>query len=144
METTQIHPNNNSPLFHWKKNIKQGEHKSYSLDKRSYGEDHMERCLVISGETKTQEAWRSAADNIPGQQKQLFLPQAWCSELLERKRAAEGTQVNSFKRCKPINHNRIGKSPRITDTQQKIAYIKLKTHDQNISDSKRERERAVI
>lgn len=63
---------------------------------------------------------------------------------MERKRVAEGTQVNSFKRCKLINYNRIGKSPRITDMQQKTAYIKLKTHDQNISDSERERERAVI
>lgn len=100
----------------------------------------MERCLLISGETKTQEAWSSAADNIPGQQKQLFLPQAQCSELLERKRGAEGTQVNSFKRCKLINYNRIGESPRITATQQKSAHMQAKTYDQNISDSERERE----
>lgn len=64
---------------------------------------------------------------------------------MERKRGAEGTQVNSFKRCKLINYNRIGESPRITATQQKSAHMQAKTYDKiylTLKEKEREREQS--
>lgn len=82
----------------------------------------MVRCLLVFGEMKAQEKWSYATDNNPGQQKQLFLPTAR-SGPLKRKTAVERIQVNFFKRCKLINYERIGKSPRINDIHKKIIYV---------------------
>lgn len=48
-----------------------------------------------------------------------------------------------FKRCKLINYERLGKNLWINDTlkEKKKACIKLKTHDQNTSDSLKKKER---
>lgn len=102
----------------------------------------MERCLLVFGETKAQEEWSYATDNNPGKQKQLFLPQVR-SGLLERKKGvAEETQVNFLKRCELINYERIGKSPRINGIhEKKNSKHKIKTHDQNIYDSKKKKKR---